>query len=126
MYNRANRLEAGLGSGLPVVRDQVKMARMNTSEAADAQRQALRREGGQWLRQMREARNLSQRDLAARIDVSYYTFVSQIEAGRGRIPAERYLSWAEALEMDPREFVRDLMKYYEPTTYDILFGEETA
>ena len=36
--------------------------------------------------------------------MEYYTFISQIEAGRGRIPAERMRDWSIALEMDPREF----------------------
>ena len=86
-------------------------------------RQLLRKEGGAWLRQRREAAGLSQRELAEKIEVGYYTFVSQIEAGRGRIPAERYGIWAEALKMDARDFVRDTMAFYEPATYQILFGD---
>jgi len=92
--------------------------------AEDMARQRLRKEGGAWLRQRREAAGLSQRELAERVDVGYYTFVSQIEAGRGRIPAERYSVWADALAIKPRDFVRSIMAYYEPTTYQILFGEE--
>ncbi|MBO0346808.1 helix-turn-helix domain-containing protein [Roseibium limicola] len=102
------------------------MAKTSANEAADLQRQTLRKEGGQWLKTMRESCNMSQRELAEKIDVGYYTFVSQIEAGRGRIPAERYQVWADALGMNAREFVRDLMKFYEPSTYDILFGNEAA
>ena len=73
--------------------------------------------------QRREAAGLSQRELAERVEVGYYTFVSQIEAGRGRIPSERYSIWASALDMDARDFVRRIMAYYEPTTYEILFGD---
>jgi len=102
------------------------MAKTVANEAADAQRIALRKEAGQWLRGLREGRGLSQRDLASRVDVGYYTFVSQIEAGRGRIPPERYQVWAEALGMKPKLFVREIMKFYEPTTHDILFGEDCA
>ena len=29
-----------------------------------------------------------QRELADRVKIDYYTFISQIEAGRGRVPAE--------------------------------------
>ncbi len=92
--------------------------------AEDMARQRLRKEGGAWLRQRREEAGLSQRELAERVDVGYYTFVSQIEAGRGRIPAERYSVWADALAIKPRDFVRSIMAYYEPTTYQILFGDE--
>ena len=89
----------------------------------DEARQKLRVEGGAWLRGRREAAGLSQRELAKRVDVAYYTFVSQIESGRGRIPTDRYGVWAEALEMNPREFVKSVMAFYEPTTYQILFAE---
>ncbi|WP_062120768.1 helix-turn-helix domain-containing protein [Aureimonas sp. AU40] len=91
--------------------------------AEDMARQRLRKEGGAWLRSRREAAGLSQRELAERVEVGYYTFVSQIEAGRGRIPAERYSIWANALDMNARDFVRNIMSYYEPSTYEILFGE---
>jgi hypothetical protein len=53
--------------------------------------------------------------------MEYYTFVSQIEAGRGRVPAERLREWSEALEMDPREFAMNLMRHYDPYTYEMLF-----
>ena len=81
-----------------------------------------RREAGVWLRQLREARGFTQRQLAERVGIEYYTFVSQIEAGRGRIPADRYQKWADALQIDPKIFVRNLLHFYEPATYEILFG----
>jgi transcriptional regulator with XRE-family HTH domain len=86
----------------------------------------LRREAGRWLRELREAQGLSQRNLADRVDAEYYTFVSQLEAGRGRIPPDRYLGWAKALGVDPRVFVRTLMRYYDPVTYGILFENDDA
>lgn len=87
--------------------------------AADVQ--TLRREGGQWLRTQREGAGLSQRQLAARVGADYYTFISQLETGRGRLPPDRYREWAEALGIDPREFVTELMRYYDPITHEILF-----
>jgi transcriptional regulator with XRE-family HTH domain len=86
----------------------------------DNTKNELRRRGGRWLRDVREMRALSQRDLASRVG-SHYTFISAIESGRGRISPARYLTWANALEIDPSEFVCKLMSYYEPTTYGILF-----
>ncbi|WP_422570113.1 helix-turn-helix domain-containing protein [Antarcticirhabdus aurantiaca] len=100
------------------------MMTTQTVPVEDMARQRLRKEGGAWLKQRREAAGLSQRELAERVEVGYYTFVSQIEAGRGRIPSERYSVWADALDMDARDFVRNIMAYYEPTTYQILFGDE--
>lgn len=82
-----------------------------------------RREAGRWLRTAREERGLSQRALAAALGIEYYTFVAQIEAGRGRIPPERYEAWANALGIEPKEFVKQVLRYYEPATYRILFGD---
>jgi transcriptional regulator with XRE-family HTH domain len=83
---------------------------------------ALRQQAGRWLRELREARGLSQRGLADRVGADYYTFISQIEAGRGRIPPDRYAVWASALGLDPKIFVRTLMRYYDPVTYEIVFA----
>jgi transcriptional regulator with XRE-family HTH domain len=83
--------------------------------------QDLRRLGGRWLKEKREQAGLSQRELADRVGAEYYTFVSQLETGRGRIPPDRYLVWAQALRVDPQEFVRELMRFYDPVTHDILF-----
>ena len=85
--------------------------------------QKLRNQAGVWLRDLRERRGLSQRELAAKVGAEYYTFISQLETGRGRIPPDRYLAWANALAVDPREFVQTLMSYYDPVTYNIIFGD---
>jgi transcriptional regulator with XRE-family HTH domain len=83
----------------------------------------LRREAGCWLKELREACGLSQRALAERVGAEYYTFISQLEAGRGRIPPDRYLLWAEALGVEPRFFVRTLLRYYDPVTHAVLFED---
>lgn len=86
------------------------------------QRMAL----GLWLKQLREEAGLSQRELADRLSLDYYTFISQLENGRGRIPVHRYGEWAEALGQEPRIFVKTLLSHYEPITYEILFGDGAA
>ena len=55
--------------------------------------------------------------------MEYYTFISQIESGKGRVPADRLRQWAEALEMDPKEFALTLMQYYDPHTYNLIYGD---
>jgi ribosome-binding protein aMBF1 (putative translation factor) len=82
----------------------------------------LRRQAGRWLRELREARGLSQRGLADRVGAEYYTFISQLESGRGRIPPDRYTAWATALGVEPKIFVQTLMRYYDPVTYGIVFA----
>ena len=85
--------------------------------------QKLRREAGKWLKELRESRKLTQRQLAELVGIDYYTFVSQLEVGRGRIPPDRYERWAQALGVEPATFVQHLLKYYDPETYRLLFGE---
>ena len=89
--------------------------------SADVKR--LRQAAGEWLRSLREKRSLSQRELALRVGLEYYTFVSQLETGRGRIPPDRYRRWAEVLGVDTRSFVRELMKYYDPVTHELLYPD---
>lgn len=84
----------------------------------------LRKEAGRWLRARRCELGLSQRELAHRVNMEYYTFISQIEGGRGRVPADRLRDWSDALEMAPREFAKKLMMYYDPYTYEMLFESE--
>ena len=83
----------------------------------------LRREAGRkWLKERREFCGLSQRQLAEKVGTEYYTFVSQLETGRGRIPPDKYRVWAEALQMAPRDFVITLLPFYDPVTYEIVFA----
>jgi transcriptional regulator with XRE-family HTH domain len=82
--------------------------------------QDLRRRAGQWLKRLRTERGLSQRELARRLDLEAYTFISQLEAGRGRIPPDRMERWAAALEQEPGDFVARLMQYYDPVTFEVL------
>jgi transcriptional regulator with XRE-family HTH domain len=87
-------------------------------------RQKRRLEAGLWLRELREKRGLSQRDLAKKVGAQYYTLISQLEHGRGRVPPDDYLRWAKALAIPPAAFVRRLMSYYDPVTYDIIFSDD--
>ncbi|MFG6661359.1 helix-turn-helix domain-containing protein [Sulfitobacter sp. 915] len=98
------------------------MANDKTTPAVSRDKEP-RAELGIWLRALREARGLSQRQLADMLSLDYYTFISQLETGRGKIPSARYRDWAEALAQDPRDFMKTLLSYYEPEAYSMLFGE---
>lgn len=91
---------------------------------SDPDVQELRRAAGDWLRGLREQRGLSQRDLAKLVGAEYYTFISQLEMGRGRVPPDRYKVWADALGVRPRIFVKKLLCYYDPVTYSMLFDDD--
>ena len=92
-------------------------------QRVDYDTHVLRRQAGAWLRELRTGHNLSQRDLARLVGVEYYSFIAQLEAGRGRVPPDRYETWARALGVNVQAFTRRLMAYYDPVTYKLLFGE---
>ncbi|MEM9784852.1 MAG: helix-turn-helix transcriptional regulator [Pseudomonadota bacterium] len=93
-----------------------------TPQESKEQRVAL----GLWLKALREDQELSQRELADRLSLDYYTFISQLENGRGKIPSHRYAEWAVALGQEPRQFVKTLLRYYEPSTFQILFEDQAG
>src|SRR5262245_20528473 len=71
-------------------------------------KQQRRKNAGLWLRELRERRGLSQREVADAVGVEVYTVISQLEHGHGVIPQHRYPMFAEVLGIEPREFERRL------------------
>jgi transcriptional regulator with XRE-family HTH domain len=94
-------------------------------ENSDANK-VLRLDLGAWLKKLRLNRGLSQRDLATQLNLEYYTFISQLENGRGKIPPSRYQDWARSLGQDPKDFVIKLLSCYDPITYGIIYGAEAS
>jgi transcriptional regulator with XRE-family HTH domain len=80
-----------------------------------------RKLAGDWLKELRAAAGLSQIQLAEHLGLKYYTFVSQVENGFGRVPTESMEAWARALNTDPTEFARKLLSYYDPELHRLLF-----
>lgn len=95
-----------------------------TDAARATSSRALRVAAGHWLKSLRETRGLTQRALAERVGLRYYTFVSQIEGGHGKIPSEQYAAWADALGVDYHEFAKQLISFYDPLLHRMLFGGE--
>lgn len=93
---------------------------MHFAKAAPEARQ-LRKEAGRWLQDLRKKAGLSQIDLAQRLGLKYYTFISQIENGFGRVPSESMEAWAHALGVEPSEFARELLSYYDRELHRLLF-----
>lgn len=79
-----------------------------------------RRGAGIWLKTLRLDRGLSQRQMAARVGIECYSLISQIEAGRGSVPLNKCVPWANALDVEPREFVLQLLRWYHPEAYGAL------
>ena len=96
---------------------------MRFAKAAPEARQQ-RKQAGAWLKQGRSAVGLSQVELAGRLGLKYYTFVSQVENGFGRVPTESMEAWARALGIKPSAFARQLLSFYDPELHRLLFEDE--
>jgi transcriptional regulator with XRE-family HTH domain len=81
---------------------------------------------GAFLKHERELAGVTQAEVAKALGFEYYTHVSAIENGRNRLGPEHYEAHARALKMDPREFVKQIMRFYDPETWKILFASEKA
>ena len=102
-------------------KDQVGLAEIRPSKPVPEAR-ILRKQAGDWLKQKRAEAGLSQVDLAARLELKYYTFISQVENGFSRVPTEMMQAWATHLGLDPGIFAWHLLVYYEPELHRLLFG----
>jgi transcriptional regulator with XRE-family HTH domain len=80
-----------------------------------------RKQAGNWLKQLRAEAGLSQVDLAGRLGLKYYTFISQVENGFGRVPTDAMEAWARALGAEPSAFARQLVSFYDPELHRLLF-----
>ena len=102
---------------MPVARSAREAASRDT-DAVNPKKQA-----GSWLREQRQKAGLSQMDLANRLGFKYYTFISQIENGYGRVPSQSMADWAKAVGVRPEQFARVLLGYYDPALYHVLFKD---
>jgi transcriptional regulator with XRE-family HTH domain len=84
----------------------------------------LRRRAGVWLKEQRARAGMSQLELAERLGLKYYTFVSQVENGFGRVPTDSMEAWALALGLEPAPFARRLLSFYDPELHRLLFEVE--
>lgn len=88
---------------------------------SETQSKQLRKQAGAWLKELRGRAGLSQIQLADVLGFKYYTFISQVENGFGRVPVESMEAWAKALGADPTDFAKHLLSFYEPELFRLLF-----
>lgn len=81
----------------------------------------LRQSAGNWLKNQREAVGLAQTTLAERLGYRFYSRVSQIERGVGRVPPDEYVAYATALGVETRDFVKTLFSFYDPMVHYLVF-----
>lgn len=80
----------------------------------------LREEGGQWLKSLRNAAEMTQVQVAEKLGYGYYTFIGQIEMGRSRIPPEDWDSWAKLYGVPRKRFAMTMLSFYDPRVYAML------
>lgn len=97
---------------------------MNKQGARTDAALALRKEGGIFIKALRQQAGLTQRDVAVALKYNYYTMIAQMEAGTARIPPDVYTAYAKVLGVKPELFVQKLMQYYDPHTYKAIWGNE--
>jgi transcriptional regulator with XRE-family HTH domain len=93
----------------------------NQQKATGEEAKRLRRQVGEYLRALRDTTGKTQRELADELGLAYYTFISQLESGHGRVPPHLYVHYARALDVDPHEFAKVMLRHYDPFTYQALF-----
>jgi transcriptional regulator with XRE-family HTH domain len=93
---------------------------MNSAKP-EPQVKQLRKQAGDWLKKLRSRAGLSQVQLADALGLKYYTFISQVENGFGRVPIESMEAWAKALNVEPSDFAKRLLSFYEPELYRLLY-----
>ncbi len=98
--------------GVVAVRKQVS-EKTQESELAREQRRQL----GRIQKTCRAAKGLTQADLAEVLGLKYYSFISQVENGLGRIPQSLYVPWADALSVDSQAFCWCVLAHVEPSIY---------
>ena len=80
---------------------------------------------GNQLKGYRINRGLTQKELADKIGVEYYTMISQMELGYMAIPPALWLPIAEELQIDAQQWVLTLLVEYQPELYKALFRNKS-
>ena len=82
--------------------------------------------GGVVLKELREKAGLSVTDLADVVSEGAYHDVLKYEQGYSKVPYAQVNIWANALKVSPGYLARRLVEHYDPTLYDILYGDDTV
>lgn len=85
---------------------------------------AARASAGRWLKGLREARGLSQSELARVLDDPHYTVISQMETGRRTIPTYHVKALAGALDVNMKDFAKVMLEKQDPLMHAALFGSD--
>lgn len=82
-----------------------------------------RKKAGGIIKALRNRAGYTQRELAQKLSLDYYTFVSAVENGQSRVPAYMYHEMAGYLSVDPVAFSMYGTKIYDPTIWAALYPD---
>ena len=69
----------------------------------------------------RQELRLSQTELAGKLGYTNVNFISMVEGGKSKVPLERSIDFAEALEIDVKWFIEQVMRDRYPKVAEVLF-----
>lgn len=84
------------------------------------------RAGGFHLRQLRESREITSAELAEHLLNATEAFVTDVEAGRLRLPSEQMSRWAMALGVRRDVLADALGRLYDPLPFDSFWAKAAA
>ena len=101
------------------------MAYVYTSSSKEEDKKR-RKAAGEYVKGLRlRVDGLTQAKLAQALGIEYYTFISSIENGANRIPSDKMVAYARALKVNPQQFARRLLAYYDPAFFEACFSKAT-
>ncbi len=80
-----------------------------------------RETAGKFLKGIREAKGVTQRQVAEAVGIEVYTVISQYEAGHGKLPTDIWPAYAEAIGMQQEFFAKKLLEAYMPEIFSMLY-----
>jgi transcriptional regulator with XRE-family HTH domain len=83
-----------------------------------------RANAGQYIKRLRTDAGLTQKDLSEILKLKYYTFISQVENGQGRLPPNLWVKTAKAVNVEVVEFALDMLNFYDPHAFNAINGRE--
>ena len=92
----------------------------NAYDASSREARLRRADAGDYIKRLRTDSEMTQRQLADKLNLEYYTFISQMECGQGRLPPKLWADTAIALNQDPKEFGLRMLSYYDPYAYECI------
>lgn len=84
--------------------------------------QRLRPREGKWFYGLRQAAEITRRELAEQVDADM-DLINAIERGTAEVPAALYPDFAAVFGISVHDFAKTCLMYENPSAYEALFGD---